>query len=448
MRAPVQLRAGTKGSTSAHVVRLGTRRVVLIESNQTSRQGALRSQDGDNLVAAAKLALATRVPLVLAMSSSGADITEGLPALHGWARGAHAVAACSGVVPVLAIVDGPAVSGPALLLGLADQVVMTERSYAFVSGPHMVEQFTGTMVSQQELGGWQTHDRLTGCASLVVADMAAAFDAVADLLHFLPDHTDVEPHRIDTLDDPRRATPEAGRLLPDSPMGSYDVRDVVRAIVDDGDILEIRQGWASNLVTAFATLGGRPVGIVANQPQSMAGTLDIPGSQKGARFVSFCDAFNLALITLVDTPGFYPGKDLEWRGMIRHGAQLAFAYARATVPRLCVALRKSYGGAYIVMDSTTMGSDLYLAWPSAEIAVMGAGQAAAILMRRADPTERQAFEADYQDRLLNPYVAASRGTVDIVIEPAETRAMLCDALESFASKRESLVRRRHDNTPL
>ena len=229
--------------------------------------------------------------------------------------------------------------------------------------------------------------------------------------------------------------------------GSYDVRHVAAAIVDADSLLEIRERWATNVVTAFATIGGRPIGIVANQPLSLAGTLDIPGSQKAARFVAFCDAFNLPILTLVDTPGFYPGKDLEWRGMIRHGAQLVFAYGRATVPRLCVILRKSYGGAYIVMDSKPMGNDLCLAWPWAELAVMGAGQAAAILQRRATPEERAAFEADYVDRLLNPYVAAERGYIDAVIEPAETRRDLARALHLLADKRETLTARKHGNEP-
>ena len=215
-----------------------------------------------------------------------------------------------------------------------------------------------------------------------------------------------------------------------------------------GELLEVRGRWATNVVTAYATFGGRPVGIVANQPVSLAGTLDIPASQKAARFVAHCDAFNLPIITVVDTPGFYPGKDLEWRGMIRHGAQLVFAYARATVPRICVILRKSYGGAYIVMDSKTMGNDLCVAWPAAELAVMGAGQAAAILQRRATPEERAEFERDYTERLLNPYVAAERGLVDAVIEPGETRSVIAHALEVLASKRERLQPRGHDNTPL
>ena len=283
---------------------------------------------------------------------------------------------------------GPAVSGPALLLGLADQVVATERSYAFVSGPRMVAGFTGETVDNAQLGGSGIHARSSGLASLVVADRDAALDAITTLLAFLPQSCDDAPARWATDDPPDRPTPELASVLPASPTGGYDVRDIARAIVDEGELLELRAGWAPNLVTALATIGGRVVGVVANQPVAIAGTLDIPASQKGARFVSFCDAFNVPLLTLIDTPGFYPGKDLEWRGMIRHGAQLAFAYARATVPRIAVALRKAYGGAYIVMDSRAMGNDLYLAWPSAEIAVMGARGAVEILHRRETAERR------------------------------------------------------------
>ena len=268
------------------------------------------------------------------------------------------------------------------------------------------------------------------------------------LLQFVPDNVDNLPTFQPTGDDDNRPTPEAGELMPTTSTGSYDVRDVISSVVDDGYHFEVRPRWAGNVVTTFATIGGYPVGIVANQPINLAGTLDIPASQKAARFVAFCDAFNLPIVTLVDTPGFYPGKDLEWRGMIRHGAQLVFAYGRASVPRICVILRKSYGGAYIVMDSKKMGNDLCLAWPGAELAVMGAGQAAAILQRRATDDERAEFERDYTERLLNPYVAAERGFVDAVIEPADTRREICAALHMLRDKREKLVSRKHDNTPL
>jgi len=426
---------------------LGGRRVVVVDIAGEDR-GALRPADGENLAIAARTARDQRLPLVCFVESSGAAIDEGVGAVHGWGTAAREFVACSGVVPTIFCVTGPTVSGPALLLGLADLVVMITDTYAFVSGTHMVRQFTGEELSNEGLGGASMHERTSGVAHFTVADRAEAEDLISELLSFLPDHTDQIPTGWPCSDSVDRPTPEAGDLIPETPTGSYDVRDVLACVVDDGHLLEPRAQWAPNLVTAFASIGGRPVGLVANQPQSVAGTLDIAASQKGGRFVSFCDAFNLPLVTFVDTSGFYPGKDLEWRGMIRYGAQMAFAYARATVPRVCLTLRKSYGGAYIVMDSRYMGNDLMLAWPTAEIAVMGAKGAVEILHRQADEAEREDLVAAYEERLLNPYIAAERGSVDRVIEPADTRSELAAALDVLSGKRERLPRRRHDNTPL
>jgi len=426
---------------------LGGRSVVVVDIAGEDR-GALRPADGENLAIAARTARDQRLPLVCFVESSGAAIDEGVGAVHGWGTAAREFVACSGVVPTIFCVTGPTVSGPALLLGLADLVVMITDTYAFVSGTHMVRQFTGEELSNEGLGGASMHERTSGVAHFTVADRAEAEDLISELLSFLPDHTDQVPTGWPCSDPVDRPTPEAGDLIPETPTGSYDVRDVLACVVDDGHLLEPRAQWAPNLVTAFASIGGRPVGLVANQPQSVAGTLDIAASQKGGRFVSFCDAFNLPLVTFVDTSGFYPGKDLEWRGMIRYGAQMAFAYARATVPRVCLTLRKSYGGAYIVMDSRYMGNDLMLAWPTAEIAVMGAKGAVEILHRQADEAEREDLVAAYEERLLNPYIAAERGSVDRVIEPADTRSELAAALDVLSGKRERLPRRRHDNTPL
>jgi len=454
--APLGLRRGTTAPVTAEVRVLAAgprdRRVMWVETGGVTTSGfhgvPLSSTIAAVVEQAATVALAERLPLVVVLASSGSDITEGIPALEGWGRLARTMVDLSGVVPTLLVVDGPAVSGPALLLGVADLVVMTEGSYAFVNGPVMVEEFTGVRVSTTELGGAGELARHTGVPSLVVPTREAAVDAIGELLAYLPDSVDDEPTRWEHDDPPDRPCPEAGDLIPPISTGSYDVRKVAAAIVDADSMLEVRDRWATNVVTAFATIDGRPVGIVANQPLALAGTLDIPASQKAARFVALCDAFNLPLLTLVDTPGFYPGKDLEWRGMIRHGAQLVHAYARATVPRLCVILRKSYGGAYIVMDSKRMGNDLCLAWPWAELAVMGAGQAAAILQRRATPEERAAFEADYTERLLNPYIAAERGYIDAVVDPADTRRELTGALDALATKRERIVTRKHGNEPL
>ena len=448
LTTPIALRAKATGAARAEVAIIDGRPVVLLDVDASQRKGALSAEACETIASAAQTALRERIPLVGYIASSGADIVEGMAALHGWGTAARSIAACSGIVPIIFAVTGPAVSGPALLLGLADHVVMSKDAYAFVSGPTMVAEFTGVSIDADELGGAAAHARHSGVASLIVDDHEATRAAVASLLAYLPASVHQPPPTWPTSDPTDRPTPEAGDLLPALSTGSYDVRDVMRSIVDDSEMLELKARWAGNIVTAFATMGGRPVGLVGNQPVNMAGTLDIPASQKAARFVAFCDAFNLPIITLVDTPGFYPGKDLEWRGMIRHGAQLVFAYGRATVPRVCVILRKSYGGAYIVMDSKRMGNDLCLAWPGAELAVMGAGQAAAILMRKATPEQRAEFEADYTERLLNPYIAAERGYVDAVIEPAETRLLITRALDLLVDKREKLTVRKHDNSPL
>ena len=446
----IGVRAGASGFVRSRVTAIGARTVVEIDArgSRENRGGALTPADGQSMAAAACLARTQRLPVVLRLASSGADLNAGVAALHGWGTAAAELARCSGVVPVIVIAAGPNVSGPALLLGLADFVVMTADAYAFVVGPQMVEHFTGMPVDRDELGGGKTHSVSSGVASFLAADMSEADEMAAELLGYLPDSNDSDPPARVCTDPADRAVPEAFEVLPAESGEPYDVRDVLAAVADYGVLLEPHAYWGTNLVTAFASFGGRPVGIVANQPQSLAGTLDITAARKGARFVAFCDAFNLPLVTFVDTSGFYPGKDLEWRGMIRYGAQMAFAYARATVPRVNVTLRKSYGGAYIVMDSKPMGNDVALAWPTAEIAVMGAKGAVEILHRSASAAERAEMEAAYEQRLLNPYAAAERGAIDSVIEPAETRREICAALEMLVSKRERLPRRRHDNAPL
>ena len=439
----VDIRARAAGFVRARSIDFHDRRIVEVDAQGDDLAGALSPSDGHTIAAGARHAYQERLPLLIRLASSGANINEGVAALDGWGLAARELTRCSGVVPILVIVTGPTVSGPALLLGLSDIVVMVGGSYAFVSGPHMVEQFTGVPIDNDELGGASTHARTSGVASFAVATEEEAEAIAAEVLSYLPDHTDEAPPVLACSDPVDRHTPEAYDVLPASPNGSYDCREIIAAIVDDGHLLEFHAEWAGNLVTAFASVGGLPIGVVANQPQTIAGTLDITASRKGARFVAFCDAFNLPLLTVVDTSGFYPGKDLEWRGMIRYGAQMAFAYARANVTT-----RKSYGGAYIVMDSKTMGNDIALAWPSAEVAVMGAKGAVEILHRRATTEERLAEEARYEERLLNPYIAAERGTIDAVIEPADTRRQVYAAFEMLTGKRERLPHRRHDNTPL
>ncbi|MEC7898380.1 MAG: carboxyl transferase domain-containing protein [Actinomycetota bacterium] len=443
----VKIRGKTESSVISNVISFSGRKVMQVEIGAGDSK-SIKPIDGENLAAAAKIAHEKGMPIICFVESSGADILEGVAAVHGWGAAAKEFVKCSGKVPIIFCVTGATVSGPALLLGLADFVVMVEDSYAFVSGPRMAELFTGENTTNEDLGGAALHDRNTGVSHFTVGTIDEAKELIGQLLSFIPDNSDEIPNKWDSSDPAERSTPEAGLVLPDSISDSYDIRDVINCVVDEKFILESRGSWASNLVTAFASIAGRPVGVVANQPQSMAGTLDIPASQKGASFVSFCDSFNLPLITFVDTSGFYPGKDLEWRGMIRYGAQMAFAYARATVPRICITLRKSYGGAYIVMDSRHMGNDLMLAWPSAEIAVMGAKGAVEILHRDASEEEKLSLESSYEEKLLNPFVAADRGSVDRVIEPAETRSEIAAALDLLSNKKERLPKRKHDNIPL
>ena len=438
------VRAGVDGTVELDLRKFDGRDAVFARTASDRRRGALARRDGESLTVAARTAMQLRIPLVLELASSGADVSEGIDALHGWGGSAAAIAACSGVVPVIAVATGPVVSGPALLLGMADLVVMTPAAVAFVSGPAMVAAFTGVRVDLESLGGVGVHSGLSGLCALESDDTD---DAVAELLSYLPRHADEEAELDPTLDPLDRPVPELREVVPDRGNASYDVRDVVRGVADDGVLCELWGRWAPQLVTGFLRLGGRSVGVVANQPRSLAGTLDIQASQKGARFVRLCDGFNLPILTLVDTPGFLPGKDLEWRGMIRHGAELAFAYAEATVPRLCVILRKAFGGAYIVMDSKGLGNDLCVAWPGAEVAVMGAPGAVQILHRKADIDDRRRLEAAYSEEYLTPWPASERGFVDAVIDPADTRAVLTRALAALGSKREILIGRKHDSGP-
>jgi len=444
----LQLRSRSGPLTTAVTRDLDGRAVILVTVTPTDAQPGLTTADAVTLAEAIRSARDQRLPLVAVLSMNGVAIDEGLDASDGWARAARELVAASGIIPLLMVVHGPLTSGPALLLALADVVVFTADACAFVTGPRVVEAYTGEPITSAALGGITAHHRSTGLASMVVDDLDAALDACGAVLAHLPDHVDLPAPRIPTDDPADRPTPEAGDLLPASPTGSYDVRKVVEVLADDGQFLELREAWAPNLVTGFASVGGHSVGVVANQTQALAGSIDIPAAQKGARFVAMCDALNVPLLTLVDTSGFLPGKDLEWRGMIRHGAQLAFAYARATVPRICLILRKSYGGAYIVMDSRYMGNDLMLAWPSAEVAVMGAKGAVEILHRKASPEERAELEKAYEAELLTPWVAAERASISAVVTPADTRRELAAALDLLATKRERLRPRRHDNTPL
>ncbi len=456
-RSVTPIMDGRSDSATARVVEHNGRSIIELRVEGGKHHGAVGEAGAETMERAIRLATELGIPFVAWLDTTGADVGEGVSSLHGWGRCARALVEASGVVPTIIIVTGACVSGPALCLGLVDQVIMTADAFAYVSGPDAVAELTGVTLDHHALGGAAMHGQDSGVASFVVDDEDDAHDALAALLEYLPsNHLDDAPPwpSADVVD---RDCTEAVRAVPDSPVAAYDVRTVVQDVIDSESLLELRPGHAPSIVIGLGHLDGRTIGVVANQPSARAGALDIDASRKAARFVQWCDAFNLPIVTFVDTPGFEPGKDLEWRGMIRHGAQLVHAYAAATVPRLCVVLRKAYGGAYIVMDSRQLGNDYCVAWPGAQIAVMGGSGAVQILHSRRlaaieDPDER----AEEQDRLLdeydtrfgNPFSAAERGYVDAVIDPRDTRRVLATALDHFATKREVAVSRRHSNTPL
>ena len=454
--APVTARRG--GAVTASLTEIDGRRVAWFRLAGGERRGAIGPTEGQVMERTIRLALEAGVPVVGEIATSGADVSEGIASLVAWGRVAKALSDASGTLPIVLSATGPCVGGPALLLGLADHVVMTADAYAYLNGPRAATSFTGVTTEPGDLGGAEVHASRSGVASIVVLDEGEAAGAVADLLSYLPsNHLDEPPYwpTDDPLDRPSKV---AAGVVPERPTASYDVRAVIGDVCDSGTFLEVRAALATNVVTGYARLGGVPVGVVANQPKSQAGTLDIEASRKAARFVQCCDAFGVPLLTFVDCGGFRPGRDLEWRGMIRHGAELVHAYANATVPRLCVVLRKAYGGAYIAMDSRGLGNDLCLAWPTAEIAVMGAPGAVAVLQRKrlgaiVDLDERarvQAeLEADYTERLSSPVVAAERGYVDDVIDPLDTRVLLIAGLAALRTKRATPPSRaKHSNTPL
>jgi len=350
---------------------------------------------------------------------------------------------------------GPCAGGAVYSPALTDFIFMVDQtSHMFITGPDVVKTVTGEDVTLEELGGAMSHFSKSGVAHFVSPDEHACLDDVKYLLSFLPANNMEEPPRGFVEDDPERLCPELIDLLPDSPNQPYDMRSIIAAVVDDGDFFEVQGGYAPSITIGFARIGGRPVGIVGNQPMILAGVLDIESSEKAARFVRLCDAFNVPIITLVDVPGFLPGTDQEYRGIIRHGAKLLYAFCEATVPRISIITRKAYGGAYVVMNSKSIGCDLAFAWPSAELAVMGSQGAVEIVYRSelanaAEPDALRAeLVAEYTERYATPYIAAERGYVDDVINPEETRRVLTRSLELLSTKREELPKRKHGNMPL
>jgi acetyl-CoA carboxylase carboxyltransferase component len=400
------------------------------------------------------LAAEVGAPVVGLCDGAGARIQEGVTALAGYGGIFQRNVRNSGVIPQISVMLGPCAGGAAYSPSLTDFVFMVrDTAQMFITGPEVVEAVTGEEITHEQLGGAPVHATDSGVAGAIYDDEAACLEDVRYLLTMLPANNQEFPPEQPTADPPDRACPALLEMVPTDTKASYDVRQVIEEIVDDGAYFEIHEMWAANVVCAFARLDGIVVGIVANQPAVMAGVLDIGAAEKAARFVQFCDAFNIALVTLVDVPGFLPGVDQEHNGIIRHGAKLLYAYCNATVPRIQVVLRKAYGGAYIVMDSRSIGADISLAWPTNEIAVMGAEAAVNVVYRREigaadDPeAERSRRVEHYRDELMGPYYAAERGLVDEVIDPAETRRRLIDSLDMLHGKYVSTPKRKHGNQP-
>nr|WP_051480361.1 acyl-CoA carboxylase subunit beta [Cellulomonas sp. KRMCY2] len=437
------------------------RQVAIYSQDFTVFGGSLGEAHGQKITKVMDLALRTGVPLIGILDGGGARIQEGVGALTQFAEIFRRNVAASGVIPQVSLILGPSAGGAVYSPALTDFVVMADgTSNMFITGPDVIRAVTGEEVGFEELGGGLTHNARSGVAHYLGSDEDDAIDWVKALVGYLPSNNLAEPPvwedeaELEITD----ADLELDLLVPDSDAQPYDMRTVVEHVLDHGDLLEVQPLYARNVLIAFGHVEGRPVGVVANQPLQMAGTLDINAAEKAARFVRTCDAFNIPVLTFVDVPGFLPGTDQEWNGIIRRGAKLIYAYAEATVPLVTVITRKAYGGAYIVMGSKQLGADVNLAWPTAQIAVMGAGGAVNILQRGAlravadaggdVEAERARLVAEYEDALVNPYEAADRGFVDAVIAPSATRVQVVRALRALRTKRASLPAKKHGNIPL
>ncbi len=431
------------------------RKVFVFSQDFTVMGGALGEVFAEKLHKVMDLAVATGAPMVGLNDGAGARIQEGVVSLDGYGGIFFRNVQASGVIPQISVILGPCAGGAVYSPAMTDFIFMVrEKSHMFITGPDVVKTVTGEEVTLEELGGAGSHSSKSGVATFVADSEEQVLDEVKDLLSFLPSNNLDQTPRIEASDDPDRLCPELDEILPDSPNVPYDMKQVITAVVDDGDFMEYHASWGRSITCGFARVDGRAIGVVGNQPMMLAGVLDIDSSEKAARFVRTCDAFNIPLLTFVDVPGFLPGVDQEYGGIIRHGAKLLYAYCEATVPRIQIITRKAYGGAYVVMDSKSVGSDLSFAWPTAELAVMGPQGAVEILYRRelADAANAASRRAelidDYTDRLANPYVAAERGYIDDVIEPSQTRQKVVAGFRLLESKREELPQRKHGNVPL
>ena len=431
------------------------RLVFVFSQDFTVFGGSLSEAYAEKICKIMDLAMKVGAPVIGLNDSGGARIQEGVASLGGYAEIFLRNVLASGVVPQISVIMGPCAGGAVYSPAMTDFTIMVEgTSYMFVTGPNVVKTVTHEEVDSEYLGGATTHTTISGVAHLAALDEATAMDHVRNLLAHLPQNNLGQPPRVASTDPTDRRDPELDHVVPDDSQKPYDMLDVIRRVVDDGDFLEIQPGWAPNILIGFARLGGRSVGIVAQQPAILAGALDIDASIKAARFVRTCDCFNVPIVTFVDVPGFLPGVGQEHGGIIKHGAKLLYAYCEATVPKVTVITRKAYGGAYDVMSSKHIRGDMNFAWPTAEIAVMGAAGAVNIIFKdeiaaSADPVaEQRRLVAEYEAGFNNPYVAAARGYIDDVIVPSETRPRLISALEMLADKRDTNPRKKHGNIPL
>ena len=417
--------------------------------------GSLSETNASKIVKIMDLAVRNGAPVVGLNDSGGARIQEGVLSLGGYADIFLRNTLASGVIPQISAIMGPCAGGAVYSPAITDfNVMVRESSYMFVTGPDVIRTVTHEEVTKEELGGAMTHNERSGVAHFAVADDRECLALIRTLLGYLPSNNLDDAPRVETADPDDREDEQLNTLVPESPNQPYDMLDLIRSVADDGAFLEVHRHYARNIVVGFARLGGQSVGVVANQPAHLAGTLDIDASVKGARFVRFCDAFNIPLVTFEDVPGFLPGTQQEYGGIIRHGAKLLFAFAEATVPKVTVITRKAYGGAYCVMASKHIRTDVNLAWPTAEIAVMGPEGAVNILYRKelqqaADPAAARAERVrEFREKLANPFVAAGRGFIDEVIEPSRTRPRLIAALRSLEGKRDTNPPKKHGNIPL
>ncbi len=431
------------------------RKVMVFAQDFTVFGGALGEVHSEKIVKVMDLATSVGVPLIGLNDSGGARIQEGVVSLASYGNIFYRNVKASGVIPQISVIMGPCAGGAVYSPAMTDFVYMVDKtSYMFITGPDVVKTVTGEDVTPEELGGATTHATKSGVATFVAPDDKSCLEDVRYLLGFLPQNNLEEAPRAEVTDDPERSCHALMTLMPENHNRAYDMKKVIKEVVDDGDFYEYFPRFASNIVCGFARLDGHSVGIVGNQPMVKAGVLDIDSSEKAARFVRTCDAFNIPIVTFIDVPGFMPGTDQEYGGIIRHGAKLLYAYCEASVPRISVITRKAYGGAYVVMDSKSIGCDLAFAWPNAELAVMGAQGAVNIVYRREldaapNPEARRAeLVEDYSERFANPYIAAERGYVDDVIDPADTRKVLIRGMAMLRTKREDLPKRKHGNVPL